>query len=77
MSTRRQHCFAALPRNHSVARWIGLALEYREVIVLRELQGLSYKEISEVAGVPVGTVMSRLSRARTRLQQALRDEEGR
>lgn len=54
----------------------GLAPEYREVIVLRELQGLSYKEISEVAGVPVGTVMSRLSRARTRLQQALREEEG-
>jgi RNA polymerase sigma-70 factor, ECF subfamily len=55
----------------------GLAPEYREVIVLRELQGLSYKEISDVAGVPVGTVMSRLSRARTRLQQALREAEGR
>jgi len=45
------------------------------VIVLRELQGLSYKEISEVAGVPVGTVMSRLSRARARLQETLREEE--
>lgn len=55
----------------------GLAPEFREVIVLRELQGLSYKEISDVAGVPVGTVMSRLSRARTRLQEALREEEGR
>ena len=53
-----------------------LAPEFREVIVLRELDGLSYKEISEVAGVPVGTVMSRLSRARTRLQEALRKEEG-
>jgi RNA polymerase sigma-70 factor, ECF subfamily len=53
-----------------------LAPEFREVIVLRELEGLSYKEISEVAGVPVGTVMSRLSRARTRLQEALRYEEG-
>ena len=52
-----------------------LAPEFREVIVLRELQGLSYKEISDVAGVPVGTVMSRLSRARARLQQALREEE--
>jgi RNA polymerase sigma factor (sigma-70 family) len=51
----------------------GLAPEFREVIVLRELQGLSYKEISMVAGVPVGTVMSRLSRARTRLQEALRE----
>jgi RNA polymerase sigma-70 factor, ECF subfamily len=45
--------------------------EFREVIVLRELEGLSYKEISDVAGVPVGTVMSRLSRARRRLQEAL------
>ncbi len=53
-----------------------LAPEFREAIVLRELEGLSYKEISEVAGVPVGTVMSRLSRARTRLQEALRKEEG-
>jgi RNA polymerase sigma-70 factor, ECF subfamily len=53
-----------------------LAPEFREVIVLRELEGLSYKEISEVAGVPVGTVMSRLSRARTRLQESLREGEG-
>jgi RNA polymerase sigma-70 factor (ECF subfamily) len=53
----------------------GLAPEFREVIVLRELEGLSYKEISDVAGVPVGTVMSRLSRARTRLQEALRNEK--
>ena len=45
--------------------------EFREVIVLRELEGLSYKEISNVAGVPVGTVMSRLSRARRRLEEAL------
>ena len=51
--------------------------EFREVIVLREMEGLSYKEISEVADVPVGTVMSRLSRARKRLQEALSasDEE--
>lgn len=46
--------------------------EFREVIVLREIEGLSYKEISEVVGVPAGTVMSRLSRARKRLQDALR-----
>jgi RNA polymerase sigma factor (sigma-70 family) len=45
--------------------------DFREVIVLREIEGLSYKEISEVVDVPVGTVMSRLSRARKRLQQAL------
>jgi RNA polymerase sigma-70 factor (ECF subfamily) len=48
-----------------------LPLEFREVIVLRELEGLSYKEISDVTSVPVGTVMSRLSRARKRLQRAL------
>jgi RNA polymerase sigma-70 factor, ECF subfamily len=50
--------------------------EFREVIVLRELEGLSYREIGEIAGVPVGTVMSRLSRGRERLQQSLRAEEG-
>ncbi len=52
-----------------------LAPEFREVIILRELQGLSYKEISDVAGVPVGTVMSRLSRARAHLQRVLRQED--
>jgi RNA polymerase sigma factor (sigma-70 family) len=51
--------------------------EFREVIVLRELEGLSYKEISDVTGAPVGTVMSRLARARQRLQEALRAGEER
>ena len=44
-----------------------LPAEFREVIVLRELEGLSYKEIAAIAGIPVGTVMSRLSRGRERL----------
>jgi RNA polymerase sigma-70 factor (ECF subfamily) len=44
---------------------------FREAIVLRELEGCSYKEIAEIAGVPVGTVMSRLARARRLLQTAL------
>jgi RNA polymerase sigma-70 factor (ECF subfamily) len=48
-----------------------LPLEFREVIVLRELEGMSYREIGEATGVPTGTVMSRLSRARQRLQRAL------
>ena len=48
-----------------------LPAEFREVVVLRELEELSYREIAEVAGIPVGTVMSRLSRARHRLQVAL------
>src|SRR4029077_11859449 len=48
-----------------------LPLEYREAVVLRELEGLSYKEIAEIVEVPLGTVMSRLSRARERLEQNL------
>ncbi len=45
--------------------------DLREVILLREIEGLSYKEIGDVVDVPIGTVMSRLSRARKRLQAAL------
>lgn len=45
--------------------------EYRETIVLRELEELSYQEISHISHVPIGTVMSRLARARKRLQKCL------
>jgi RNA polymerase sigma factor (sigma-70 family) len=48
-----------------------LPVELREIVVLRELEGLSYKEIAAVTEVPLGTVMSRLARARKRLQQCL------
>jgi RNA polymerase sigma-70 factor (ECF subfamily) len=48
-----------------------LPLEFREAIVLREIEELSYKEISGIVGVPVGTVMSRLARARKRLQECM------
>ena len=48
-----------------------LPVEFREAIVLREMEGLSYKEIADIANVPVGTVMSRLARARKRLHAIL------
>lgn len=48
-----------------------LPSEFREAIVLRELEEMSYKEIAQVAGIPVGTVMSRLARARSRLEALL------
>jgi len=48
-----------------------LPVEFREVMILRELEGMSYKEIAEMADVPIGTVMSRLARARKQLQQSL------
>lgn len=52
-----QHALSALP------------VEFREVIVLRELEELSYKEIAAITALPLGTVMSRLARARARLQE--------
>ncbi|SEA90641.1 sigma-70 family RNA polymerase sigma factor [Variovorax sp. YR216] len=51
-----------------------LAPPFREVIVLREMEDMSYEEIARIAGIPVGTVMSRLSRARALLRNALQEE---
>jgi RNA polymerase sigma factor (sigma-70 family) len=48
-----------------------LPTEFREALVLRDMQGLEYREIAEVTGAPVGTVMSRLARARGRLIAAV------
>jgi RNA polymerase sigma factor (sigma-70 family) len=60
----------------SEARWLHgliaqLPVEYREVLILRELEDLSYKEISAIVQIPIGTVMSRLARARDGLADKL------
>jgi len=54
-----------------------LPVRSREVIVLRELEGCSYKEIASIAAMPIGTVMSTLARARERLLEILQPESGR
>jgi RNA polymerase sigma-70 factor (ECF subfamily) len=48
-----------------------LPVEFREALVMRELEGLSYKEMADIANLPIGTVMSRLARARRQLRQIL------
>jgi len=47
--------------------------EFREVLILREMEDLSYREIAEVTGTPIGTVMSRLARARALLRETAKD----
>jgi RNA polymerase sigma factor (sigma-70 family) len=49
----------------------GLPVEYRETLVMRELEELSYQNIAETCSLPIGTVMSRLSRARKRLEDCM------
>ncbi|APW40772.1 RNA polymerase subunit sigma-24 [Rhodoferax koreense] len=70
---------AVLYAQHSQSRRVNAAIAalapaLREMIVLRELEEMSYEEMARVVGVPVGTVMSRLSRARALLRQSLQDE---
>jgi RNA polymerase sigma-70 factor (ECF subfamily) len=50
----------------------GLPESFREVLVMRELEEMSYRQIADVAGLPPGTVMSRLSRARKRLEECVK-----
>jgi RNA polymerase sigma-70 factor (ECF subfamily) len=52
-----------------------LPVEFREALILRELEEMSYKEIADVLNVPLGTVMSRLARARRQLQESLRHRQ--
>jgi len=62
---------AADSRGRLIHALESLPPRYREVIVLRELEGCSYKEIATITSIPIGTVMSRVSRARRQLQLAL------
>jgi RNA polymerase sigma-70 factor (ECF subfamily) len=49
-----------------------LPIEFREVVILREIQGLSYQEIADIVKAPIGTIMSRLSRGRARLEKTVK-----
>ena len=51
-----------------------LPVEFREIVILREMEGFSYKEIADLSDLPIGTVMSRLARARKQLQKRLAGE---
>lgn len=62
-----------LDRAHVTAAIARLPLPFREVLVLREIEELSYEEVARVLEIPKGTVMSRLSRARRQLQESLRE----
>ena len=52
----------------------GLPDRFRELLILRELEGLTYRELAEAMGIPIGSVMSGLSRARHAFRGALHDE---
>ncbi len=59
------------PQEAVRAALAGLPEHYREIVVLREFEDMSYQEIAEITRLPIGTVMSRLSRARRALREAL------
>jgi RNA polymerase sigma factor (sigma-70 family) len=74
--TRETTLMTQVETTQLVAAIGDLRTPYRETLVLRDIQGLSYREIGEVTGVPIGTVMSRLARARGRLIAMMtKDEE--
>jgi RNA polymerase sigma-70 factor, ECF subfamily len=61
----------AVEQDYVVRALAELPPAFREVVVLREIEGLSYRDIAKVTGAPIGTVMSRLARGRRDLRQAL------
>jgi RNA polymerase sigma factor (sigma-70 family) len=73
-TTPETQLIARLDAVHLEAAISALPTSFREVLVLHDIQGLEYREIAEVTGVPVGTVMSRLARARRRLIETVRTE---
>src|SRR5499433_2889906 len=69
--TAEERLIGAAERDYVVRALAELPPTFREVLVLREIEALSYRDIAEVTGVPVGTVMSRLSRGRGELRKVL------
>jgi RNA polymerase sigma-70 factor (ECF subfamily) len=72
-----QNAVAGDRRRHVAAALAALPAEAREILVLREIDDLAYKDIASVLGLPIGTVMSRLARAREKLAVELRGRLGR
>ena len=72
-----QEALAGDRRRHVAAALAALPAEAREILVLREIEDLAYKEISAALDLPIGTVMSRLARAREKLAAELRGRLGR
>jgi RNA polymerase sigma factor (sigma-70 family) len=66
---------AKVAMGHLEAAITALPTEFREVLILRDVQGLEYREIAQITSLPVGTVMSRLARARRRLIDAIRTDD--
>lgn len=73
--TAEETMLAAATARNVRAALAALPLAYRDVIVLREMENLSYGEIAEITGVAIGTVMSRLSRGRALLRKAIEKQE--
>jgi RNA polymerase sigma factor (sigma-70 family) len=66
--------YAAADANELERQITALPTDFREVLVLRDVQGLDYREIAKITGAPIGTVMSRLARARQRLIEQMKQK---